>query len=82
VEIFVDLQCVGTCLPGQVDPMGKRKVCLQSLARNAKSFVYPPVPGHCTGVFIGTRGAACPCQRCLDPQVPGLSLEYSHRGRL
>jgi hypothetical protein len=30
---------VGTCLPGQVDPMGKWKVCLQSLARNAKSLV-------------------------------------------
>jgi hypothetical protein len=34
------------------------------------------------GVFIGTRGVACPCQRHLDPRVPGLSLEYSHEGEL
>jgi hypothetical protein len=40
------------------------------------------VPRHSTWVFIGTRGAACPCQRHLDPRVPGLSLEYSHEGRL
>jgi hypothetical protein len=73
---------VGTCLPGQVDPTRKWKACLQSLARNAKSFVNLPVPGHNTGVFIGTRGAACLCQRRLDPRVPGLSPEYSHEGRL
>jgi hypothetical protein len=47
-----------------------------------QSFVNIPVYGHCTGVFIGTRGAICPCQRCFDPQVPGLSPEYSHEGRL
>jgi hypothetical protein len=40
------------------------------------------VPEHSTGVFIGTRGAACPCQRHLDPRVPSLSPEYSHEGRL
>jgi hypothetical protein len=40
------------------------------------------VPGHCTGVFIGTRGIACPFQRHLNPRVPGLSPEYSHEGRL
>jgi hypothetical protein len=33
-------------------------------------------------VFIGTRGAACPCQRHLDSLVLGLSPEYSHEGRL
>jgi hypothetical protein len=55
---------------------------LQSLTQNAKSFVNLPVPQHSTGVFIGTRGATCPCQRYLDPRVPGLSPEYSHEGRL
>jgi hypothetical protein len=40
------------------------------------------MPGHSTGVFIGTRGAVSPCQRHLDPRVPGLSPEYSHEGRL
>jgi hypothetical protein len=73
---------VGTCLPGQVDPTGKWKECLQSLARNAKSFVNLLAYGHYTGVFIGTRGTARPCQRCLDPRVSGLSPEYSHEGRL
>jgi hypothetical protein len=34
------------------------------------------------GVFIGTQGASCPCQRRLHPRVPGLSPEYSHEGRL
>jgi hypothetical protein len=34
------------------------------------------------GVFIGTRAAACPCQRRLHPRVPGLSPKYSHVGRL
>jgi hypothetical protein len=57
-------------------------VCLQSLARNAKSFINLLVYGHCTVVFIGTRGTACPCQRRLDPRVPGLSPEYSPEGRL
>jgi hypothetical protein len=55
---------------------------LQSLTRDVKSLVIPPVPRHSIGVFIGTRGAACPCQRYLDPRVPGLSPEYSHEGRL
>jgi hypothetical protein len=55
---------------------------LQSLIRDVKSLDDLSVPGHSTGVFIGTRGAACPCQRHLDPRVPGLSLEYSHEGRL
>jgi hypothetical protein len=34
------------------------------------------------GVFIGTRGAVCYCQRRLDPRVPSLSPEYSHEERL
>jgi hypothetical protein len=40
------------------------------------------VAGHCTGVFIGTRVAVCPCQRRLCPRVPSLFPEYSHEGRL
>jgi hypothetical protein len=55
---------------------------MQNLTRDVKSLVRLPVPRHSTRVFIGTRGVACPCQRHLDPQVPGLSLEYSHEGRL
>jgi hypothetical protein len=38
--------------------------------------------GHCTEVFIGTRAANVPRQVRLCPRVPGLSLEYSHKGRL
>ena len=52
------------------------------LTRDVKSHVNLPVLWHSTGVFIGTRGVACPCQRHLDPRVPGLSLEYSHEGGL
>jgi hypothetical protein len=38
--------------------------------------------GHCTGVFIGTRVSNVPRQGRLYPRVPGLSPEYSHKGRL
>jgi hypothetical protein len=38
--------------------------------------------GHCTGVLIGTQGAAYLCQSRLHPRVLGLSPEYSHEGRL
>jgi hypothetical protein len=31
------------------------------------------------GVFIGTRWVAYPCQKHLDPRVPDLSPEYSHK---
>jgi hypothetical protein len=55
---------------------------LQNLTWDVKSLVSLSMPGHSTGVFIGTRGTACPCQRHLDPRVPGLSPEYSHEGRL
>jgi hypothetical protein len=56
-------------------------MCLQGLARNAKSFVHPSC-GHCTGVFIGTRVVVYLCQRRLYPRVPDLSPEHSHEGRL
>jgi hypothetical protein len=52
------------------------------LTRDVKSHVHLPVLGHNTWVFIGTRGVAYPCQRHLDPRVPGLSPEYFHEGRL
>jgi hypothetical protein len=41
-----------------------------------------PALWHGMGVFIGTRGAACPCKKHLDPRLPSLSSEYSHEGRL
>jgi hypothetical protein len=52
------------------------------LTRDVKSHVNLPVLGHSTRVFIGTRGVAYPYQRHLDHQVPGLSPEYFHKGRL
>jgi hypothetical protein len=52
------------------------------LTPDVKSHVNLSVPGHSTRVFIGTRGVANPCQRHLDPRVPGLSPEYFHKGRL
>jgi hypothetical protein len=52
------------------------------LTQGVKSHDNLPVLWHNTGVFIGTRGVACPCQRHLDPRLPGLSPEYSHEGRL
>jgi hypothetical protein len=42
----------------------------------------PPALWHSTGVFIGNRGTARPCQGHLDPLLPSLSLEYSLEGRL
>jgi hypothetical protein len=38
--------------------------------------------GRCTGVFIGTRVSTFPWQGNLCPRVPGLSSEYSYKGRL
>jgi hypothetical protein len=58
---------------------GKR-VC--DANKGCKNHVNLLMLGHSTRVFIGTRGAACPCQRHLDPRVPDLSPEYSHEGRL
>jgi hypothetical protein len=52
------------------------------LRRDVKCHVNLPVLGHSTGVFIGTRGVAYPCQRHLDPRVSSLSPEYSDEGRL
>jgi hypothetical protein len=40
---------LGTCLPGQVNPTRKWKVCLQGLTWNAKSFVNLP----CMGIVRG-----------------------------
>jgi hypothetical protein len=40
---------------------------MQNLTWDVKSLVSLFVPRHSTGVFIGTRRAACPCQRRLDP---------------
>jgi hypothetical protein len=39
-----------------------------------------PPQWQSTGVFIGNRGSALPCQRQLHPQLPRLSLEYSPLG--
>jgi hypothetical protein len=50
------------------------------LTRDVKSHINHPVLGQSTWVFIGARGATCPCQRHLDPRVPSLSPEYSHEG--
>jgi hypothetical protein len=49
---------------------------------NGDSSVNLASQGHCTGVFIGTRVSTVPWQGRLCPQVPGLSSEYSHKGRL
>jgi hypothetical protein len=46
---------VGTCFPGQVDPMGEWRECLQSSTENGNSSVNLASQGHYTGVFIGTR---------------------------
>jgi hypothetical protein len=35
-----------------------------------------PALWHNTGVFIGNRGTARPCQGQLGPQIPSLSPEY------
>jgi hypothetical protein len=42
------------------------------LTWDVKSHVNLSVLWRSTGVFIGTRGVAYPCQRHLDPGVPGL----------
>jgi hypothetical protein len=75
-------QSVGACSPGQVDPTGEWKGCKQSLAWDGNCSVNLASQGHCTGVFIGTRAANVPRQVHLCPRVPGLSPEYSHKGRL
>jgi hypothetical protein len=73
---------IGTCSRGQVDPTVKWKECLQNLTWGDNSFVNLATRGHCTGVFIGTRVPTVPWQGRLCPRVPGLSSEYSHKGRL
>jgi hypothetical protein len=52
------------------------------LAWGVKATIFLPALWHSTGVFIGTRGTARPCQGHLDPRLPSLSLKYSHEGRL
>jgi hypothetical protein len=42
----------------------------------------PPRCGHCTGVFIGTRVAACPLSKMFMPSSTRFIPEYSHEGRL
>jgi hypothetical protein len=61
---------------------GKWEKEFAMLTRGVKSHDNLHVLCHSTRVFIGTRGVACPCQRHLDPRLPGLSLECSHEGRL
>jgi hypothetical protein len=55
---------------------------LQSSTGNDNSLVNMASQGHCTGVFIGTRMSTVLWQGRLCPRVPGLSPEYSHKGRL
>jgi hypothetical protein len=65
-----------------VNPTGEWRECLQSSTGNDCSSVNPASQGHCTGVFIGTRVPTVLWYGRLCPQVPGLSPEYSHMGRL
>jgi hypothetical protein len=73
---------VGTCSPGQVDPTGKWKECKQSLVWDGNCSINLASQGRCTGVFIGTRVSNAPRQGRLYHRVPGLSPEYSYKGRL
>jgi hypothetical protein len=58
---------VGTCSPGQVDPTGKWRECLQSSTGNDNSSVNLRSHGHCTRVFIGTRVATHPLPKTFLP---------------
>jgi hypothetical protein len=58
---------VGTCSPGQVDPTGKWKGCMQSLTWDGNSSVNLASQGHCTGVFIGTRVTIRPLSKTFVP---------------
>jgi hypothetical protein len=51
---------LGTCLPRQVDPMREWKVCLKSLARNAKSFVNLACVGTVRGYLWVLEGPPVP----------------------
>jgi hypothetical protein len=73
---------VGTYSSKQVDPMGKRRECLQSSMGNGNSYINLPPQGYCTGVFIGTRVPTVLRQGCLCPREPRVSSEYSPKGRL
>jgi hypothetical protein len=69
-----------TCSLGQVDPMGVSENANKVHSRDGNCSVNLASQGHCTGVFIGTRATNVPRQGRLCPRVPGLSLEYSHKG--
>jgi hypothetical protein len=69
-------------LSGQVDPTGEWRECTHSSMMKGNSSVNLASQGHCTGVFIGTRVSNVLRQTWLCPRVPGLSLEYSHKGGL
>jgi hypothetical protein len=47
---------VGTCSPGQVDPTGKWKEYLQSLSRDGKTFLPPPVRALYGGIYRHSSG--------------------------
>jgi hypothetical protein len=65
-----------------VNPTGEWRGCLQSSTGNGNSSVNLASQGHSTWVFIGTRVSTVLWQGRLCPRVPGLSSEYSHKGRL
>jgi hypothetical protein len=58
---------VGTCSPGQVDPTGKWKECLQILTWDGNSSINLASQGHYTGVFIGTRVTTRPLSKTFMP---------------
>jgi hypothetical protein len=70
VVLNTELDHVGTCSPGQVDPTGKWRECKQSLTWDDNCSVNLASQGHCTGVFIGTRVSIVPRQGRLCPRVP------------
>jgi hypothetical protein len=76
------LGAIGTGSGEPVNPTGGWRECLQSSTGNSNNSVNLASQGHCTGVFIGTRVSNVPRQGRLCPRVPGLSSEYSHKGRL
>jgi hypothetical protein len=73
---------VGTRSPGQVDPTGKWKECLQSLTWDGNSSINLAPQGYCTGVFIGTRVTTHPLSKTFMPSSTRSIPEYSHERRL
>jgi hypothetical protein len=62
-----DKPTVGTCSPGQVDPRGKWKECLQSLTWDGNSSINLASQGHCMREFIGTRVTTRPLSKTFMP---------------